>query len=94
MIDVKDAANVMEVLARDLSGVAKNPASFRGLPDRYFGYYARGHDKNGQFGVIVTYSENAQDVDDLIETYKAWIKKNKSHAGNSMSSDHDLKRHA
>ena len=78
MIGAEDAARVVKVLAGNLDGVGKNPASFEKLPDSFWGYYARGHDKNGRFGVIVTYSEDGNDVDDLIRMYEAWLRKNKA----------------
>ena len=80
MIGAEDAARVIKVLAGNLEGVGKNPASFQKLPDSFWGYYARGHDKNGRFGVIVTYSEDGNDVDDLIRMYEAWLRKNKAAA--------------
>jgi len=39
------------------------------------GYFARGHDKKGAFGVILTYSEKQKDVDDLIKMYEEWVDK-------------------
>jgi len=47
------------------------------LPDSLWGYFARGHDKKGAFGVIMTYSENQKDVDELIKMYEEWVAKNK-----------------
>ena len=44
----------------------------------FWGYFARGYDKKGTFGVIVTYSENGKDVDELIKMYEEWANKNKS----------------
>ena len=38
----------------------------------------RGHDKKGTFGVIVTYSEEGKDVDELIKMYEEWAAKNKT----------------
>jgi len=78
MIESEDAIRVVEALSKNLAGVAKNPANFQKLPDSFWGYYARGHDKNGGFGVIVTYAEDAADVDDLIRMYEAWLQKNKA----------------
>ena len=58
-------------------GVSHDSNSFQKLPDSFWGYYARGHDKKGAFGVILTYSENEKDVDDLIKMYEEWVEKNK-----------------
>ena len=63
---------------KNLLAVAKNPSSFEKLPDTFWGYFARGHDRKGNFGIFVTYSEDVSDVDDLIEIYKEWVSKNKS----------------
>ena len=78
MIESEDAAKVVDTLAKNLLGVSKNPINFQKLPDSFWGYFARGHDKKGNFGVFVTYSENKSDVDDLIKIYEEWIAKNKS----------------
>ena len=44
----------------------------------HFGeHFARGHDTKGTFGVIITYSEDGKDVDELINMYEEWAKKNK-----------------
>ena len=51
---------------------------FQKLPDSFWGYFARGHDKKGAFGIILTYSENAHDVDNLIKMYEEWVAKNKN----------------
>ena len=78
MIESDDAAKVVDTLAKNLLGVSKNPANFEKLPDSFWGYFARGHDKKGNFGVFVTYSEGKSDVDDLIKIYEEWLAKNKS----------------
>jgi len=83
MIEAEDAVQVIRALARNLEGVARNPANFQGLPDSFWGYYARGHDKRGKFVGIVTYSEDEADVDDLMKMYEAWIRRNKSQPGGS-----------
>ncbi len=77
MIESEDASKVAETLAKNLLGVAKNPVNFQKLPDSFWGYFARGHDKKGNFGVFVTYSENESDVDDLIKIYEDWLAKTK-----------------
>ena len=52
--------------------------SFQKLPDSFWGYFARGHDKKGTFGVqIVTYSEDGKDVDELMKMYEEWAEQNK-----------------
>lgn len=78
MIEAENAVQVISALTRNLEGVAKNPANFQRLPDSFWGYYARGHDAKGKFGVIVTYSEDESDVDDLMGMYEEWLQKNKS----------------
>jgi len=78
VIETENAVQVIRALTRNLEGVAKNPANFQRLPDSFWGYYARGHDGKGKFGVIVTYSEDETDVDDLMKMYEAWIRKNRS----------------
>ena len=77
MIEKKDAQKVAEVIANNLYGVSKDTKNFEKLPDNFWGYYARGHDTKGKFGVIITYSEDGKDVDDLIAKYEEWIKQNK-----------------
>lgn len=80
MIEADDAAKVADALGRNLAGVALNKSNFEKLPDTFWGYYARGHDGKGAFAVIVTYSEKAQDVDELIKMYDQWVAKAKSPA--------------
>jgi hypothetical protein len=78
MIEQIDAKKVVEVIGNNLIGVSHDSNSFQKLPDSFWGYFARGHDKKGTFGVIVTYSENGNDVDALIKMYEDWANKNKS----------------
>ncbi|HXG07567.1 MAG TPA: hypothetical protein VNI77_09615 [Nitrososphaera sp.] len=78
MIEAEDAVMVVETIAKNLIGVSRNRSNFERLPDTFWGYYARGHDAKGMFGVIVTYSENGSDVDDLIRMYEQWVVKSKS----------------
>jgi hypothetical protein len=59
-------------------GVSSNRSNFERLPDVFWGYFARGHDSKGKFGVIVTYSESGSDVDELIKMYEQWVVKNKT----------------
>ncbi len=80
MIETKDAVKVLDTLAKELIGVSKNNANFQKLPDSFWGYFARGHDKKGKFGIIVTYSEDGSDVDNLIKMYEDWVSKAKSKA--------------
>jgi hypothetical protein len=80
MIEADDAAKVADALGRNLAGVALNKSNFEKLPDTFWGYYARGHDGKGSFAVIVTYSEKAQDADELIKMYEQWVAKAKSSA--------------
>lgn len=72
VITGKDAASVAEALAGNLLGVSKDAANFKGLPDSFWGYFARGHDRNGKFGVFVAYSEDGADIDSLIGQYEKW----------------------
>ena len=78
MIEQTDAKKVVEVIGNNLIGVSHDSNNFQKLPDSFWGYFARGHDKKGTFGVIVTYSENGNDVDDLIKMYEEWVNKNKN----------------
>ena len=78
MIETEDAKKVVEVIGNNLIGVSHDSNSFAKLPDSFWGYFARGHDKKGTFGVIVTYSENSNDVDKLISMYEKWAEKNKT----------------
>lgn len=77
MIESEDAARVIEAVAKNLAGVAKNAANFKRLPDTFWGYFARGHDAKGTFAVIITYSEKGEDVDALLRSYEEWAAKNK-----------------
>ena len=78
MIEPEDAKKVVEVIGNNLIGVSHDSNSFQKLPDSFWGYFARGHDKKGTFGVIVTYSEDEEDVDYLIKTYEEWAEKSKT----------------
>ncbi len=78
MIEQDDAKKVVEVIGNNLIGVSHDSNNFQKLPDSFWGYFARGHDKKGTFGVIITYSENDKDVDELIKTYEEWANKNKT----------------
>lgn len=78
MIEKEDAKKVAEVIGNNLIGVSHDSNNFVKLPDSFWGYFARGHDKKGAFGVIVTYSEKKEDVDNLIATYQEWVAKNKN----------------
>lgn len=78
MIEKEDAQKVTEVIGNNLIGVSHDSKNFQKLPDSFWGYFARGHDKKGVFGVILTYSENSQDVDNLIQMYEEWVAKNKN----------------
>jgi hypothetical protein len=77
LIESEDATKVVETVAKNLLGVARNTSNFERLPDAFWGYYARGHDSKGKFAVIITYSENGDDVDSLIKSYEQWVAKNK-----------------
>ena len=77
MIEADDAIKVVNIVAENLTAVAMNKSNFERLPDRYWGYFARGHDSKGKFGVIITYSEDSDDIVQLIEMYQQWAVKNK-----------------
>jgi hypothetical protein len=78
MIEKEDATKVVEVIGNNLIGVSHDSNNFQKLPDSFWGYFARGHDKKGAFAVILTYSEKQQDVDNLIKMYEEWVAKNKN----------------
>jgi hypothetical protein len=78
MIEANDASKVLEALAKNIAGVSLDKKNFEKLPDTFWGYFARGHDSKGKFGIIITYSESESDVDDLIAMYEDWISKHKS----------------
>lgn len=77
MIESEDAIRVLDTVAKNLLGVAKNASNFDKLPDSFWGYFARGHDNKGRFAVIVTYSQKGDDVDSLLKSYEQWVAKNK-----------------
>jgi hypothetical protein len=85
MIEADDAIKVVDTVAKNLIGVAKNKSNFERLPDSYWGYFARGHDSKGKFGVIITYSEDSDDVVQLIEMYQKWATNNKTKNKNQYS---------
>ena len=47
--------------------------NFAGLPDEFWGYYARGHDSKGAFCMVVMYSGDEKDVDSTIHAYEEWL---------------------
>jgi hypothetical protein len=78
MIESTDAVKVIETIINNLISVANNRQNFQRLPDIFWGYFARGHDsENRKFGVIITYSEKEEDIDDLIKLYEQWVAKQK-----------------
>ena len=78
MIEPDDAVRVVETVAKNLTGVARNRSNFERLPDTFWGYFARGHDAKGSFAVILTYSEKTEEVDRLIRMYEEWVAKSKA----------------
>jgi hypothetical protein len=78
MIEVEDAVRMVNTVAKNLIGVSNNTSNFEKLPDTFWGYFARGHDGKGRFAVVVTYSENIDDVDELIKMYEQWVAKSKA----------------
>ena len=77
MIEAGDASKVLSVISKNIAGVSMDQKNFQKLPDSVWGYFARGHDSKGTFGVIITYSEDKSDVDNLIKMYEEWVEKNK-----------------
>lgn len=77
MIEADDAIKVVDTVSKNLMNVSRGRSNFERLPDSFWGYFARGHDAKGKFGVILTYSENGTDVDELIKMYEQWIANNK-----------------
>ena len=73
MIEPEDASAVANMLAKNLAQVSRNRRNFERLPDTFWGYFARGHDSKGKFGVFVAYSEAGSDVDELIHMYENWV---------------------
>lgn len=80
MIEAEDAVRVVDTAAKNLIGVSNNRSNFERLPDTFWGYFAKGHDGKGMFAVIITYSENGSDVDELIRMYEQWVAKSKAAA--------------
>ena len=58
MIEAEDSMRILDTIAKNLIGVSNNRSNFERLPDTFWGYYARGHNGKGRFGVIVVYSES------------------------------------
>lgn len=73
MLEADDAINVIHAIANNLIEVSKNNINFARLPDKFWGYFARGHDGKGKFAVIISYSESREDVDELIKIYERWV---------------------
>ena len=78
MIQSEDAVRMVDTVVKNLIGVSNNKSNFERLPDTFWGYFARGHDGKGRFAVIVTYSEDVNDIDDLIKMYEQWVAKSKA----------------
>lgn len=78
VVDSDGAKNVAAALAAHLKDVSADDRNFERLPDSFWGYYARGHDSKGVFGVIVMYADDEGDIDDVIQMYEAWAKKKES----------------
>ena len=78
MIEKNNAKKMLETIGNNLIGVSHDEKNFVKLPDTFWGYFARGHDSKGTFGVIVTYTKDSEDVDNLISMYEEWVKKNKT----------------
>ncbi|MCE2507790.1 MAG: hypothetical protein J4G04_00575 [Nitrosopumilaceae archaeon] len=73
MIEEEDARKVAAALAGNLRGVSLDAKNFAGLPDEFWGYYARGHDSKGAFCMVVMYSGDEKDVDSTIHAYEEWL---------------------
>lgn len=78
MIEAEDAVRMVDTVSKNLIGVSNNRSNFERLPDTFWGYFARGHDAKGKFGVIVTYSEKGDDVDELMKMYESWVARSKA----------------
>ena len=78
MIETEDAVRMVDTVAKNLIGVSNNRSNFERLPDTFWGYFAKGHDGKGKFAVIITYSENTGDIDELIKIYEQWVGKSKA----------------
>lgn len=74
MINKDNAMKVAATLAANLGGVSSDAKNFERLPDSFWGYYARGHDSGGVFGMIVMYSEDETNIDNIIKMYEEWLK--------------------
>jgi hypothetical protein len=75
VIDPNDAVTALKTIANHLIEVSRNEQNFNRLPDRFWGYFARGHDnRDRKFGVIFTYSEREKDIDELLKMYEQWVK--------------------
>ncbi|HET7148086.1 MAG TPA: hypothetical protein VFI73_06245 [Candidatus Nitrosopolaris sp.] len=72
MLEADDVIQVIHTISSNLIGVSKNKVNFGRLPDTFWGYFAKGHDGKGKFAVIVTYSENSEDIEELIKIYERW----------------------
>ena len=76
MIESDEAVKVLKAIANHLIDVSRNEQNFKRLPDIFWGYFARGHDiKDRKFGVILTYSERVNDIDELMKIYEQWALK-------------------
>ena len=78
MIEAEDAVRMVDTVSKNLIGVSNNRSNFERLPDTFWGYFARGHDAKGKFGVIVTYSEKGDYVDELMKMYESWVARSKA----------------
>ncbi|MEO9319826.1 MAG: hypothetical protein ABI361_04060 [Nitrososphaera sp.] len=83
MIEPVDAIRVVDAISKNLAELSRAKSNFQKLPDTFWGYYARGHDGKGTFGVIITYSEAAGDVDQLMRMYEQWVEKSKGQVDDS-----------
>jgi hypothetical protein len=74
VIEPNDAVTALKTITSHLIEVSRNEQNFKRLPDKFWGYFARGHDnRDRKFGVIFTYSEREKDIDELLEMYEQWV---------------------
>ena len=69
MIEKEDAKKVIEVLGNNLIGVSHDSKNFLKLPDTFWGYFARGHDQKGAFGVIIVITSYSIHYTKLYDDY-------------------------
>ena len=74
MIESDDAQKVAAALSRNLYDVSQDTKNYTRLPDKFWGYYARGHNARGTFCMVVMYSEDSDDIDHVVKMYEDWTR--------------------